>query len=319
MGWEYWNYTPAAPRKVRNGIKARSRKGRIGSTWWSERWLKILESYGSGWNSNRLERGKRYARMGQVIDFKIDRGAISARVQGSRPKPYNVTIAVKVLDDDRWSKAIEAMSGQAVYAAKLLGGEMPEDIEQAFADGRGGRGVPTGLFPSRAEFKADCTCPDPANPCKHIAAVCYIIAEEFDRDPFMIFKLRGRSREDILASLRDARNRDATPVGGIEPASGQSPGKHSGDRPTSHGPAVHHATLKQKGTGATTLESLVRSFWHRGTDLQMDIHIEPPRVNAALIKRLGEPPFWRHPKDFVEIMDGIYDRVSKRARSYAVQ
>ena len=82
MAWEYSGNEPSKPRKVKNGIKSRSRKGNIGTTWWSKRWLKILESYGSEWSSNRLQRGVKYARMGQVINFEISNGGISASVQG---------------------------------------------------------------------------------------------------------------------------------------------------------------------------------------------------------------------------------------------
>ena len=200
MAWEYWEYPPTRPRKIKDGIKARSRKGNIGSTWWSDRWLKILESYGSGWSSNRLRRGMKICKDGSGINFEISKGGISASVQGSRSKPYIVTISVKMLSSKQWKTAMEAMSRQAIYAAKLLVGEMPKNIEKVFA------GASDRLFPSKAEFKSSCTCPDLANPCKHIAAVCYIIAEEFDRNPFMIFELRGRSRGDILTSLQSTRD-----------------------------------------------------------------------------------------------------------------
>jgi uncharacterized Zn finger protein len=294
MAWEYWGYEPSKPRKVKNGIKARSRKGNIGSTWWSEKWLKILESYGSGWSSNRLKRGMSYARMGQIINFEISKGSISASVQGSRPKPYKVTISVKMLGNKQWKTAVESMSSQVIYAAKLLAGEMPENIEKAFA------GASSRLFPSKTEFKAYCTCPDSANPCKHIAAVCYIIAEEFDRNPFMIFELRGRSREDILTSLRKARN------GGTG---------RDAKEPSSH---VDEKDNKSDNDGDTSaprpLQNFVCSFWHAGKNYRLlDVSMEPSRVNAAVIKRLGEPSFWRLQKNFVDIMEDIYGKVSRIA------
>ncbi|HXW11860.1 MAG TPA: SWIM zinc finger family protein [Nitrososphaeraceae archaeon] len=298
MSWEYWEYQQSKPRRVKNGgIKARSKKGNIGSTWWSKKWLKILESYGSQWSSNRLKRGISYARMGQIINFEISKGSISASVQGSRPKPYKVIISVKMLENKQWKKAIESMSSQVIYAAKLLAGEMPENIEKAFI------GSSSKLFPSKAEFKAYCTCPDSANPCKHIAAVCYIIAEEFDRNPFMIFELRGKSREDILTSLRKARN-----GGGKQRC-------YTKEEPSSH---IYEKNEKSDNNSNTNdpkpLQNFVYSFWHAGKNYKLlDVSIEPSRVNAAVIKRLGEPSFWRLQKNFVDIMEDIYGKVSKIA------
>jgi uncharacterized Zn finger protein len=297
MGSEYWEYKASRPRKVKNGIKSRSRKGNIGSTWWSESWLKILESYGSGWSSNRLKRGMKYARMGQVINFKLSKGSISASVQGSRSKPYTVTVSVKMLNDKQWKIAIKAMSNQVIYAAKLLGGEMPKDIEKVFESS-------ARLFPSKADFKSSCTCPDIANPCKHICAVCYIIAEEFDRNPFMIFELRGRSREDILKSLRHD-NGDSDDTGSsytTEETRYQLNEKHGKSDNNDIGPDVYRP-----------LEDLVSSFWHAGKNYRLDISMKPATLNAAIIKRLGEPSFWRLQKNFVDIMEEIYAKVSNIA------
>ncbi|MHB2037459.1 MAG: SWIM zinc finger family protein, partial [Nitrososphaerales archaeon] len=194
MNWYYY-YPRSTPRKVKGGggIKARNLHGKIGSTWWSERWIQTLDSF--GW-TNRLERGRRYARMGQVIDFKLAKGSVEARVQGSMPKPYSVEISVGQIPDSKWMKIFEALGSQAAFAAKLLTGEMPQNMEGVFQSWK------APLFPTKSELKTDCSCPDDANPCKHIAAVYYILAEEFDRDPFMIFKLRGRTKEEALEELR---------------------------------------------------------------------------------------------------------------------
>jgi len=207
------------------------------------------------------------------------------------PKPYIVTISVKTLDESQWKKAVKTMSREAAYAAKLLSGSMPENIEKAF-------GPSAKLFPSAAEFDADCTCPDIANPCKHIAAVCYIIAEEFDRDPFMIFELRGRKREELLAELRRARSTVTR-----------------SDTIASH-PEKARATY-EKDEGSKDVEELADSFWHADRKYQLDISLEPPHVRAALIRRLGEPNFWRLPINFVEAMENVYAQVSRRARMEA--
>src|SRR5207248_9941928 len=109
-------------------------------------------------------------------------------------------IKLKPLSDEDWDKVTEAMASQALFAAKLLAGEMPQNIEEAF------NAVHISLFPTAAtDLDTDCSCPDWANPCKHVAAVYYLLAERFDEDPFLIFKLRGRTKEQIIAVLREKR------------------------------------------------------------------------------------------------------------------
>ena len=130
--WYYREYyTPAVPRKVNGGIKAHTKRGNFGQSWWAKRWIAVLESFNIG---ARLGRGRSYARRGQVLDVDIDKGRVTAKVQGSRPKPYSVAIEVKTLSAAEWKKLAKTLSGQALFAAKLLAGEMPEDIEKAFTD-----------------------------------------------------------------------------------------------------------------------------------------------------------------------------------------
>jgi uncharacterized Zn finger protein len=176
-----------------DGIRARSRRGDIGETWWSRRFVAILESFELG---GRLERGRRYARAGQVLDLLVEPGAVSAQVQGSRPVPYLVSIRTRTLSGADWGRVEEAMASRAVFLAKLLAGEMPRDIEEAF----GAAGV--SLFPASAgDLASECSCPDWSNPCKHIAATYYLLAEAFDTDPFLILRWRGRERDELLERL----------------------------------------------------------------------------------------------------------------------
>jgi uncharacterized Zn finger protein len=133
----------------------------------------------------RLERGRRYARQGQVVELDIQPGAVRAAVQGSRAKPYAIKIDVTRLSP--------ASRKSSYFLAKLMANEMPEDIGDLFTQAQ------VSLFPKRAsELKTDCSCPDWSNPCKHIAAVYYLLGEEFDRDPFLIFRLRGVEMESLL-------------------------------------------------------------------------------------------------------------------------
>lgn len=194
----YGSY-PAPPRPLpAAGIRARSRRGDIAQTWWSRRFIEILESFQMG---ARLTRGRRYARAGQVLDLVIEPGSVTAQVQGSRAKPYRVRIRTLTLPQKDWARVEDAMSSKAVFLAKLLAGEMPRDIEEVFAEAR------LSLFPAAArDLVTDCSCPDWANPCKHIAATYYLLAEAFDADPFLIFRWRGRDRDELLARLREHSN-----------------------------------------------------------------------------------------------------------------
>ncbi|MCA1644916.1 MAG: SWIM zinc finger family protein [Chloroflexi bacterium] len=185
------------PRLPSYGIKAQTRRGAFGKTWWASRWIAALENLV---NEGRLARGRTYARNGQVTSLDVDRDGVRAVVQGSRPEPYEVTITFKRLSDAEWDRVVDAMAAEALYAARLLSGEMPEQIEEVFA------AAGTSLFPTTAsDMRSTCSCPDMANPCKHIAAVHYLLGERFDEDPFLIFLLRGRSRDEIVAALRARR------------------------------------------------------------------------------------------------------------------
>lgn len=203
-----WYPPPPRPRAVEGGLKARSTRGAIGQTWWSGRFVAVLEDIGMG---NRLQRGRNYARKGQVISLDIDAGSVTARVQGSRARPYRVRIGITAFGKLEWAKLERALADNAWYTAKLLAGDMPDDIEDVFT----ALGLP--LFPTAAaELSMDCSCPDAEVPCKHIAAVFYLLAETFDDDPFAILTWRGRDRDDLLANLQAARTAGAPAADHVE-------------------------------------------------------------------------------------------------------
>jgi uncharacterized Zn finger protein len=188
---------PAKPRKVEGGIQINSTRGPVARTWWSLRFLSMLEQLGVG---GRLSRGRTYARAGQIVSLDVDAGGAVAQVQGSRPQPYKVRIGIPAFGKAEWALVTQALAGQAVYAAALLNGEMPHEIEQVFDE------VGLSLFPAgQRDLAMDCSCPDYAVPCKHLAAVFYVLAERFDADPFQILALRGRDRETLLEELRTRR------------------------------------------------------------------------------------------------------------------
>jgi len=192
--WDAPFYPPSRPRKAVGGIKARSKRGSIGEQWWSRRFIDVLESFGL---TSRLSRGRSYARSGQVLTLDIGTGHVTAAVQGSRVKPYRVRLTVDPLTTRQWHRVEEALAARAIFRARLLAGEMPAEIEQVFAD------CGTPLFPRSArDLVMTCTCPDWEVPCKHVAAVCYVLAEAFDDDPFAMLAWRGKVREDLLTALR---------------------------------------------------------------------------------------------------------------------
>ncbi len=167
--------------------------------WWAQRWVDVLESF--GW-IRRLERARNYVREGNVLSLDIQEDAkVSALVQGTAPEPYQVSLSLDPFDDEQWQYVTESMAERAIFSAKLLAGEMPQSIEEVFtANG-------LSLFPlTKFDIHSKCSCPDPANPCKHIGAVYYLLGDRFSEDPFVLFQLRGRNKEKIIANLRQLRS-----------------------------------------------------------------------------------------------------------------
>lgn len=166
--------------------------------WWAQRWVDVLESF--GWR-RRLERARNYARQGNVLNIEFRGPKVSAKVQGTAPEPYQVSLSLEPFTDEQWSYVIESMSQRAIFSAKLLAGEMPQNIEEVFtANG-------LSLFPlTRFDIHSKCSCPDPANPCKHIGAVYYLLGDRFSEDPFVLFQLRGQTKEQIITALRQLRS-----------------------------------------------------------------------------------------------------------------
>jgi uncharacterized Zn finger protein len=162
--------------------------------WWSQKFIEVLESFKMG---SRLARGKAYAQESKVLKLSISSGIVTATVQGSRKSHYKVSIKLEPLSDGAWKQVMGNLTKKAIYAVELLQDKMPNDITTAFED------AGTSLFPKRLEdLESSCDCPDWSNPCKHIAATYYILAQHFDLDPFLIFVWRGRLKTQILESLR---------------------------------------------------------------------------------------------------------------------
>jgi uncharacterized Zn finger protein len=272
--WRDWrDFEPSRPKEAKGGIRAQAQRGSFGESWWARRWIGALETFHLG---NRLSRGRSYARKGQVLSIAIEPGSVRAEVQGSRPQPYRVSIELKPLKKEEWQKVADAVSSQAIYAAKLLGGEIPQDIERAFESA----GV--ALFPQRyTDLRSKCSCPDVSNPCKHIAAVYYLLGEEFDRDPFLIFQLRGMGREEFLGLLGES--------GAVEEIAEE---------------VLPPEPLPSDEAELTAVPELPE---HPVGDVQ------EVASRATLPRRLGKFPFWRGRENLLAALDEIYREAGKRA------
>lgn len=166
--------------------------------WWLQQWLDLINSYRF---KKRLERGWKYAREGKVLSIEFEGQMVKARVQGTEPEPYQVSLWMDTFSDEDWEYVVKNMAEQAIFSAQLLAGEMPKNIEDVFT------AAGLRLFPfSLSDIKSRCSCPDKANPCKHISAVYYLLGDRFSEDPFVLFQLRGRSKEQIIAELRKLRS-----------------------------------------------------------------------------------------------------------------
>lgn len=269
-----WYYDAKPTIKTDEGIKAKSKRGDFVKNWWAGRWLEAMERV---MDPGRLQRGRRYARQGQVLSLEEGRGQIKARVQGSRRTPYKIAIELEPLHDIDWDKVIEALAERPLFAAQLLAGEMPLEIEEAFT------AVNVSLFPGRQELEQDCSCPDWAAVCKHLAAVHYILAERFDEDPFLLFRLRGKTQEEILASLGTGTAGEGVP------------------RP-------------EYVTPPPLAESLA-TFWQSGPELaQFQAYITTPETPYPILTRLGDPDFMPEARRWLA---KAYDAVAETAVSVA--
>ena len=198
-------------------VPAGSEPPEFGRTWWGRAWLEALEQR-ARLDPDRLPRGRDYARSGAVGELTLAPGEARALVRGRKTEPYQVRIRVRRFADEEWDRVLEAIAARLGHAAALLDGELPPEI----ADDAAGAGLD--LLPGGGEVGPRCDCPDDADPCKHSAAACYLIADALDADPFALFLLRGRTRDQVLAGIR-ARRRGAGPADG-DP--GRRPGADGG-------------------------------------------------------------------------------------------
>ena len=282
--YDYYGYfPPSRPIETDDGIKARSQRGQFGKNWWATRWINALERL---LDTGRLGRGRRYARRGQVLSIAEKNGEIQAKVQGSRRTPYKVTLSLRRLSDSEWDKVTAALAEQALFAAQLLAGEMPLEIDSVFQTA----GV--SLFPDKSrDLRTDCSCPDWANPCKHVAAVHFILGEQFDEDPFLLFRLRGRTQEQVMEALRTLRVDD------------QWAGEEDelDDEPRT-----------------VPLPVNPTAFWQPAESLaSFSVAIKPPPTPLPVLKRLGPPSFTD--ENLEHLLGPAYEAISRAAIASAFE
>jgi uncharacterized Zn finger protein len=304
------------PLRVDGGLRARSTRGAIGQSWWSRRFVDVLESFALG---TRLTRGRSYARAGQVLDLVVTPGAVTAQVQGSRPRPYRVRIGLRPFDAAVWRRVEGTLAGQALYSARLLAGDLPPELEEVFA----AAGAP--LFPAGVdELTMSCSCPDGAVPCKHLAATCYLLAEEFDSDPFQILHWRGRDRRALLDRLRLARAATMEAGEGVGSGAGSSvgladdpaAGAQAPVGPPAPAPAPVGPPAAAPAGAARALADLAEpsvaadtGFWRTPVPLPDREPVLPARADL-LLRQLGAPSPAIGGPGLVTLLDRAYQRLA---------
>ena len=260
--------------------------------WWVQRWLELLDSYRF---KKRLERARSYAREGNVLSIEFKGAKVLAHVQGSEPEPYQVTLSLAPFSDEDWRYVIEMMSQKAIYSAQLLAGEMPQTIEEVFTK----NGL--SLFPfTLSDIHSRCSCPDKANPCKHIGAVYYQLGDRFSEDPFVLFQLRGRTKEQILQALRQIRSKSREPRQTKSPPNLTS-GKTQTQKPT------------QNQNHQTPLD--LKQFWQYDEPLESSlVVIAPSPESKTVLDILGAIPLASSDALAVrEYLELAYKTVSQQA------
>ena len=199
MSWDEFESTHRLPAPSGPGARRP-----FGTTWWGRAWIEALEER-ARLDAGRLSRGKSYARSGAVRSLHVAPGEVTAQVQGGRAVPYDVRLTLKAFTQKQWDRVLDVVAARIAHAAALVDGELPHDLVEDV------RQAGLNLLPGAGDLRTRCTCPDWGDPCKHGAALCYVVADLLDNDPFELLLLRGRSRDAVLAALRARRSgTDAT-------------------------------------------------------------------------------------------------------------
>jgi len=273
--------------------------------WWVQRWIDLLNSYRF---KKRLERARKYAKEGNVLSIEFEGPQVLARVQGTEPEPYQVSLSIDPFTEEDWGYVVETLAQEAIYSAQLLAGEMPENIEQVFtANG-------LSLFPfTLSDIHSKCSCPDPKNPCKHIGAIYYQLGDRFSEDPFVLFQLRGRTKAQILDDLRRLRSTGTVEVKPEQKAEVESPSSQS---PVGS-PPLENPSNEAEPAVDTSIQ--LEQFWKYDEPLDPSlVVITPPPDNRTVLDVLGTIPLAVADSRVMQYFREVYQRVSQQAMMSAL-
>ncbi len=289
-------------KKARSGAqRKRPRRDRKDDRWWARRWSASLDSIRVG---RRVGHGRKYARQGRVVELDFDKGAAAAMVQGSRNAPYLVRMHFTMLPTTEWRRVLKALGENVELGSGLFRGEFPPGTEEAFS----ALGLPL-FFSGEGDLKAACSCPDPANPCKHVAAVYYALGEEIARDPFLLFKLRGLDRAELMEAL--ARTPAARAA--LSPPSSEALLAGAARREGDDAPHTSDGSVSRSEASADPLPTDPILFWSgsmASSKGRPPRSVRIPHTSSAIAQRLGGFPFWRGDGSSSLILDQIYRNAS---------
>jgi uncharacterized Zn finger protein len=272
-------------------------------TWWGQRFIAALERFT---DTARLARGRGYASNDRIKSWKLEKGEMSAKIRGNvnpyfgviKEPTYTTVIALTPISAEDWALLVRHLGSRAAFVSRLLLNEMPDNIEKPFEL------LDLHLLPHNArDFKTRCSCPDYANPCKHVAGLCYFLSAQLDQDPFLLFELRGLPRTELIERLR------ATPLGSALAAS-------LDDVPPAPQPAESFFTRPVPLPLPDTVSP--HAFWRGQRKLPAGVEPSAPAaVSGILIRKGGDfPPFWHKDESFVEVMDALYAQVRKKGKDW---
>ncbi|MCB5261135.1 MAG: hypothetical protein LHW64_07730 [Candidatus Cloacimonetes bacterium] len=269
--YDYWYPPKKPPKQVSGGIKTQSKRGRFATNWWSKLWV---ENFEARTDSGRLTRARSYARSGQTQDLEIAPGLVKASVQGTAGKPYQITVTMTLYSTEQIEAIYQELGSQPMIVAQLLNNNLPEEFDELL------KNLNLFLIPKyNKDMHVSCNCLDWGDPCKHSAAILYLIAEEIDKNPFLLLKMLGIDKDSLLERLK---------LTGIKAK-----------------PAVQTAEVLEP------LSADPQDFWGKACERRID-PLDPPQFPAAIIRRLGAIPFWRSDSDFIELMQKTYSNAGSK-------
>jgi uncharacterized Zn finger protein len=272
-------------------------------TWWGKTFVAALEGF---MEPGRLSRGRSYSGPNRLKTFELKKGKAIATVRGNvnpyfgvyKEPTYNTTITFQPISAADWKKVIATIGSQANFISKLLLNEIPENIEDCF------KPLKLSLLPKgRKDCDSSCSCPDWGDPCKHVAGVYYRIAQEVEKDPFILFELRGISREELQAELSKS-------------SLGQALSDELDRQNELPPPASSRFT--QPMVQPLPKQVSLKAFWQGEKPLSdVDVPVTQTSVPAVLIKKQGDyPAFWHRDSSFIAMMAEFYTRVKAKNQDF---